>query len=78
MMAARILKGGEHGRFQRIVDRTFDKVASRYERLVSGSLKYRPVTLMIVIALISVTGFMFLKTSELAPEEDSGALSSRW
>ncbi|MDQ2635030.1 MAG: efflux RND transporter permease subunit, partial [Pseudomonadota bacterium] len=77
MMAARILKGGEHGRFQRIVDRTFDRVASRYERLVSGSLKYRPVTLMIVIALISVTGFMFLKTSsELAPEEDSGALFS--
>lgn len=77
MMAARILKGGEHGRFQRIVDRTFDGVAGRYERLVSGSLKYRPVTLMIVIALVAVTGFMFVKTSsELAPEEDSGALFS--
>ena len=77
MMAARILKGGAHGRFQQIVDRTFDRVASRYERLVSGSLKYRPVTLMIVIALVAVTGFMFFKTSsELAPEEDSGALFS--
>ncbi|MEP9390085.1 efflux RND transporter permease subunit [Mesorhizobium sp. KR9-304] len=77
MMAARILKGGEHGRFQRIVDRTFDTVAGRYERLVSGSLKYRPVTLMIVVALVAVTGFMFVKTSsELAPEEDSGALFS--
>ncbi|MDQ2705333.1 MAG: efflux RND transporter permease subunit, partial [Pseudomonadota bacterium] len=77
MMAARILKGGEHGRFQRIVDRTFDRVATRYERLVSGSLKYRPVTLMIVVALVAVTGFMFVNTSsELAPEEDSGALFS--
>ena len=77
MMAARILKGGEHGRFQRLVDRTFDRVAVGYERLVSGSLKYRPVTLMIVVALVAVTGFMFLKTSsELAPEEDSGALFS--
>jgi multidrug efflux pump len=76
-MAARILKGGAHGRFQQIVDRTFERVASRYERLVSGSLKYRPVTLMVVIALVAVTGFMFLKTSsELAPEEDSGALFS--
>ncbi|WP_026060078.1 efflux RND transporter permease subunit [Pseudaminobacter salicylatoxidans] len=74
MMSARLLKPG-HGRFQALVDRTFDNLANRYERLVSGSLKYRPVTLLIVIALISVTGFMFFKTSsELAPEEDSGAL----
>jgi multidrug efflux pump len=77
MMSARILKGGEHGRFQRIVDRTFERVANRYERLVRGSLKYRPVTLMVVVALVSVTGYMFMKTSnELAPEEDSGALFS--
>ena len=46
-----------------------------YERLVAGSLKYRPVTLMIVIVLVALTGFLFTKTSsELAPEEDSGAL----
>jgi multidrug efflux pump len=76
-MAARILKGGEPGRFQRVVDRTFERTANRYERLVSGSLKYRPVTLLVVIALVSVTGFMFVKTSsELAPEEDVGALFS--
>ena len=32
---------------------------------------------MIVVALVAVTGFMFVKTSsELAPEEDSGALFS--
>jgi len=74
MMSARILKSG-HGRFQGFVDRTFDRLANGYEKLVSGSLKYRPVTLMIVIALVGVTGFMFFKTSsELAPEEDSGAL----
>ena len=73
-MASRILKGGEHGRVQRFVDNAFERIANRYEKLVSGSLKYRPVTLMVVVALVSVTGFMFLKTSgELAPEEDSGA-----
>lgn len=77
MMASRILRGGNHGRFQRIVDSTFDRLANRYERLVAGSLKYRPVTLMIVIVLVALTGFMFTKTSsELAPEEDSGALFS--
>ncbi|EXL09267.1 efflux RND transporter permease subunit [Aquamicrobium defluvii] len=77
MMSARLLKSGSHSRFATFVDRTFDRIANRYERLVSGSLKYRPVTLMIVIALVSVTGFMFFKTSsELAPEEDVGALFS--
>ncbi|GAA4108277.1 efflux RND transporter permease subunit [Aminobacter aganoensis] len=77
MMSARLLKAGNHSRFAQFVDRTFERVANRYERLVSGSLKYRPVTLLIVIALVSVTGFMFFKTSsELAPEEDSGALFS--
>ena len=77
MMSARILKAGAPGRFQRIVDGTFSRVEHVYERLVSGSLNYRPVTLMIVIALIAVTGFMFTKTSsELAPEEDQGFLLS--
>ena len=76
MMSARILRPG-HSRFQGFIDRTFDRIANGYERLVSGSLKYRPVTLMIVVALMGVTGYMFFKTSsELAPEEDVGALFS--
>lgn len=75
MMSARILKAGNHSRFQKFVDRTFDRVANGYERLVRGSLNARPVTLLIVLALIGVTGYMFTKTSsELAPEEDQGAL----
>ena len=75
MMSARLLKSGTPSRFAAFVDRTFERVAGRYERLARGSLKYRPVTLMIVIALVSVTGFMFYKTSsELAPEEDQGAV----
>jgi multidrug efflux pump len=77
MMSARILKAGAHSRFQQIVDGTFSRVEHVYGRLVAGSLRYRPVTLMIVIALISVTAFMFTKTSsELAPEEDQGFLLS--
>ncbi|MFC6489374.1 efflux RND transporter permease subunit [Nitratireductor sp. GCM10026969] len=77
MMSARILRAGNPSRFQAFIDRTFERVENRYERLVAGSLKYRPVTLMIVIALVSVTGFMFFNTSsELAPEEDQGALFS--
>ncbi|HVV43470.1 MAG TPA: efflux RND transporter permease subunit, partial [Nitrobacter sp.] len=76
-MSARMLKAGSHSRFQNFVDRTFDRFADRYEVLVRGSLNYRPVTLLIVVPLILLTGFLFMKTSsELAPEEDSGALFS--
>ncbi|MBD0416004.1 efflux RND transporter permease subunit [Oryzicola mucosus] len=77
MMSARLLKSGNPSRFAAFVDRTFDRLANRYERTLTGTLKYRPVTLMVVIALVGVTGFMFLNTSsELAPEEDQGALFS--
>jgi multidrug efflux pump len=75
MMSARLLKSGHQGRFAAFVDRTFERLANRYERLVRGSLNYRPVTLLIVIALVALTGYLFTKTSsELAPEEDAGAL----
>ncbi len=75
VMSARILVAGNHSRFQNLVDRTFEKLAGRYERLVRGSLKYRPVTLLVVIVLVATTAYMFTKTSsELAPEEDSGAV----
>jgi len=77
MMSARLLKAGAPGRFQRVVDGTFGWVERVYEKAVRGSLNYRPVTLIIVVALVAVTGFAFTKTSsELAPEEDQGFLLS--
>ncbi|WP_404935137.1 efflux RND transporter permease subunit [Nitratireductor sp. L15S-10] len=77
MMSARILKRGNHSRFQVIVDTTFDRLANFYERMVSGSLNFRPVTMLVVLVLLGLTGFMFMNTSsELAPEEDEGALFS--
>ncbi|QKV17239.1 efflux RND transporter permease subunit [Oricola thermophila] len=76
-MSARLLNHSGESRFQRIVDGSFERLENFYERLVGGSLKYRPVTLMIVMCLVALTGFLFVKTSsELAPEEDRGALFS--
>lgn len=43
MMAALLLKGGEPGRFQRIVDGFFARLENWYERRLSSSLDYRPV-----------------------------------
>ncbi len=74
-MSARLLTHGTPGRFQQIIDKTLNGVSNWYERRVSSSLDYRPVTLLMVVALAGATGYMFLNTSsELAPEEDSGAL----
>lgn len=77
MMSARLLTSGGHSRFQKVVDRTSDRVSNWYERRVESSLDYRPVTMLMVVVLVGLTGFMFLNTSsELAPEEDSGGLFS--
>ncbi|MCT8330990.1 efflux RND transporter permease subunit [Albidovulum sediminis] len=74
-MSARLLSHDAPGRFQRTVDRALGGLANWYERRVSSSLDYRPVTMLMVLALLSVSGFMFVNTSsELAPEEDNGAL----
>ena len=74
MMSGRLLNAGG-GLFQRIVDRIFEAIGNWYERRLAGSLHIRPLTFIIVVALIGTTGFLFTKTSrELAPEEDSGAL----
>ncbi len=74
-MSARLLTHGEPGRFQKIVDKTLNGLANWYERRISSSLDYRPVTLLMVVSLLGATGFMLTNTSsELAPEEDQGAL----
>ncbi|MBB6259538.1 multidrug efflux pump [Paenochrobactrum gallinarii] len=77
MMCSRMLKHGEQTRFQKFIDHYFGRLEAGYERWVSGSLNYRPVTLLIVVSLVGLTGFLFVNTSsELAPEEDVGALFS--
>ncbi|MBI3441018.1 MAG: efflux RND transporter permease subunit [Proteobacteria bacterium] len=57
------------------LDRIFDKLHRRYERLLHGSLNYIPVTA--VFSLIVLSSIYFLYTgakSELAPQEDQGVL----
>jgi multidrug efflux pump len=74
MMAARLLTR-TGGRFQHYVDARFEGLARWYRRRLASTLKYRPVTLLVVAALLSTAGFLFFHTSsELAPQEDQGAL----
>ncbi|KAA0917769.1 MMPL family transporter [Aquicoccus porphyridii] len=77
MMAARLLKKGGENQFQKRLNSGFTRFEGWYERRLSSSLDYLPVTVLIVVVLMGVTGYLFVKTpSELAPEEDSGALFS--
>jgi multidrug efflux pump len=55
-MSARLLTSGEPSRFQRIVDRTSDRAAAWYERRLARTLDYRPVTMLVVLALLGATG----------------------
>jgi len=74
MMCARLLKSGG-SRLQHFIDRIFERFGGWYERRLVGSLKVRPITLLMVVALLGTMVFLFTKTSsELAPDEDQGAM----
>jgi multidrug efflux pump len=64
-----------HGRFVRVIDRGFSRIARAYARRLERSLDYRPVTAMFAAAILAALAFMYLNTkAELAPEEDQGVL----
>jgi multidrug efflux pump len=64
-----------HGRFVRIIDRGFSRLAESYGRRLRRSLDYRPVTALFGAAVLVSLVFMYLHTkSELAPEEDQGVI----
>jgi len=56
-----------------VIDRVFSVVAKVYERLLRGSLRTLPVTLIFAVLVISSIYFLYTSaTSELAPTEDQG------
>src|SRR6185295_17457278 len=49
MMCSVFLKGGDHGRFAKIVDRVFGSMTRWYGRRLDRSLDYRPVTFLFAL-----------------------------
>ncbi|PKU23548.1 efflux RND transporter permease subunit [Telmatospirillum siberiense] len=57
------------------IDRTFERVSRRYNRLLHGSLNYRPVTMVFALIILSSIYFLYAGAkSELAPQEDEGVV----
>jgi len=76
MMCSRILKHDDDKTgLPALIDRTFDRVRSVYERLLSASLADRPTTLIFAMIVLGSLPFLFLAVpTELAPEEDQGVV----
>jgi multidrug efflux pump len=78
MLCSRVLKphaGGLGGRVEEIIDRVFGRVRRSYERRLHGSLNYIPVTVVFAAVVLGSIFFLYSSaTSELAPQEDEGAI----
>jgi multidrug efflux pump len=78
MMGARLLRAGDTERgFSGWINRRFDGVRRAYGGALAGTLRYRPVVVVvwIVVALLSVPFYLF-SMRELAPAEDQGVVFS--
>src|SRR3954463_11049855 len=74
MMGSKLLRQGDTERgFAGIVNRQFEHVRNVYTRMLSGTLRFRPVvlTLWVIVALLMIPFYMFSQR-ELAPAEDQG------
>jgi multidrug efflux pump len=76
MMGSKLLRAGDNDRgFAGFINRRFESVRSLYVRLLSGTLQYRPVVLVLwaVVAALIIPFYMFSQR-ELAPAEDQGVV----
>ncbi|HWW87676.1 MAG TPA: efflux RND transporter permease subunit [Vicinamibacterales bacterium] len=76
MMGSRLLRTGDAERgFAGFVNRRFDAVRRTYTRMLTGTLRYRPVVFVLwgIVALLMVPFYMFSQ-KELAPKEDQNVI----
>src|SRR5688572_32056170 len=74
MMGAKLLRAGDTDRgYAGWVNRRFESVRSAYSRTLAGTLRFRPVILVLwaLVAILTVPFYMFSQR-ELAPTEDQG------
>jgi len=76
MLSAKVLKPhGSEGKFEQLVERAFNWLADRYQRLLHSSLKTIVPTIVFGIGILASNYFMFVTAKpELAPTEDQGII----
>jgi multidrug efflux pump len=78
MMGATLLRSGQSERgFAGWINRRFDALRDAYQRTLIGTLRYRPVVLVLwaIVAALTVPFYLFSQR-ELAPSEDQGVVFS--
>jgi len=79
MMSAHFLKDHDHEEagFSGHINRVFDRIKNRYDRMIGASLKSYPATIFgaILLTVLLLPFFMFAQ-HELAPKEDQGVIFS--
>ncbi len=75
MMASQLLKPQQHNRFARVVDRIFERMRSRYARMLDTTLANRSAVYLVwgALSLMVVPMYTF-SPKELAPNEDQGVV----
>jgi multidrug efflux pump len=75
MMSSVLARPHRHGPFTNLVDRTFERIRTRYARMLSTTLANRPAVYAVwaVLSLLTIPMYMFTG-KELAPTEDQGVL----
>ena len=76
MMASKMLRAGDSDRgYAGWINHRFASLRERYVRLLTNSLKWRPVTLtMAVLVIALMIPFILFSGKELAPKEDQGVV----
>jgi len=79
MMASLVLKNpheAQHGKLYQWSERGFEKMVAGYERLLKVSLRHRGPVMLLNIALIGVSAYLFMTMPKgFFPQEDTGMLS---
>ena len=78
MMCARLLKAEhaeEHGRLYHLTGRFFDGTIALYGRLLTVSLRYQTVTLLVAVATLALTVLLYVIVPKgFFPVQDTGAI----
>ena len=78
MMASRFLKAHDeerHGKLYKLSERGFQALARGYERTLDRALRHSFITLMIFLATVAATGYLFVTIPKgFFPQQDTGVL----